>query len=192
MAQTRSAKVGLVTRTVANAAAALRTVPAGLKSMYVCLRAVCACVHTRRHWHARYRRAGARRCDGRRASNCFARAGLTSAAESASACCCTASATREKRARAPRLSPVRSRPTAKLSLGQVAGRKPPWPQRRGGLVVTHGRHWQRLCSPTLASPPAVAPSIPPTAHKLPSIHARAAFAARASLDWPHRLPCVTR
>jgi hypothetical protein len=59
--------------------------------------------------------------------------------------------------------------------------------RRG---VRHSLVTGGLLRPTLASP--VAPSIPPTAHKLPSIHARAAFAARASLDWPHRLPCVTR
>ena len=68
-------------------------------SAYVSLRALLSCAHIRRHCHARFRCAGALRCDGRRASNWFARASFTSAAESASACCCTAFATQRVRSK---------------------------------------------------------------------------------------------
>ena len=80
----RSAKVELMARTVADAAVALRTVPAGRKQRTF------LCVHYQR---ARipdgttmpdlqdFRCAGALRCDGRRASNWFARAKFTSAAD---------------------------------------------------------------------------------------------------------------
>jgi hypothetical protein len=85
VAHMRSAKVELMARTVADAAVALRTVPAGRKQRTF------LCVHYQR---ARipdgttmpdlqdFRCAGALRCDGRRASNWFARASFTSAAES--------------------------------------------------------------------------------------------------------------
>jgi hypothetical protein len=85
VAHMRSAKVELMARTVADAAVALRTVPAGRKQRTF------LCVHYQR---ARipdgttmpdlqdFRCAVALRCDGRRASNWSARASFTSAAES--------------------------------------------------------------------------------------------------------------
>jgi hypothetical protein len=85
VAHMRSAKVEPKARTVADAAVALRTVPAGRKHRtFLCVHYQLARIPdgTTMPDLQDFRCADALRCDGRRASNWFARASFTSAAES--------------------------------------------------------------------------------------------------------------
>ena len=119
------------------------------------MRAVLANAHTGRHSHARVRCASALQRDGRRASNCFAHANFTSAAESASACCCTAFAPQRVRSKVESLRALHqyanvqrelalhAAPATRVARPAPVGPLPSW-SHCGRFVVHERRHCVRL------------------------------------------------
>ena len=83
------------------------------------------------------------RCNGRRASSCIARAGFTSAAESASAGCCTALSALPQNTNVQRRLALETAPATRVARPAPVGPLPSW-SHCGRFVVHERRHCVRL------------------------------------------------